>query len=149
MDIMLTSQYFSQYNSTFHRVNSVYRITCRGRAIFLGSLSSSSSPSCLDTSSQVYLSMIPTSSRGIRNETRSVRHRPSFVASGFPQCSTDKTPWGLWGGRSAPNISLKSHNVLYEILTRCKTGTVNYRIIRNSHSLFLQNSIITTTKNKA
>lgn len=80
-------------------------MTCRGTVMFFGSLLSKSSPSCLDTSSHVYLSMIPTSSRGIRNETRTVRHKPSFVATGFPQCSTVRTPWGLWAGRSAPNIS--------------------------------------------
>ena len=70
----------------------VYRITCRGTVMFLGSFLSRSSPSCLETSSHVYLSMIPTSSKGIRNETRIVRHKPSLVATGFPQCSTVRIP---------------------------------------------------------
>ena len=79
--------------------------------MFLGNLSNNSSPSDLEISNQVYLSIMPTSSRGLRNETSTVKHKPSFAFSGFPQCSTVIIPCGLCGGRSAPKISCSNRNI--------------------------------------
>lgn len=80
-------------------------MTWSGTVMFLGKRSRSLSPSSLLTMSHVYLSIGNTSSSGTRNATRRVRHNPSLVASGFPQCSTLSTPCGLCAGTSAPNIS--------------------------------------------
>ena len=96
--------------------------------IFLPSRPRISSPRDLSSSSQAYLSIRTTSSKGTRTEMSKDKQQPSFECAGLPLCSTLSKPWGLkrrrrsqllqlcnqmahcidylCGGKSFPNISI-------------------------------------------
>ena len=87
--------------------------------MFLPILFNRSSPIGFDSSTQEYLSMRGTSSNAFLIGTRIDKLNPSLSSPGTPvHSSTLKTPWGLCGGNSDPNISWK-----------IKMKTVDYLLI--------------------
>ena len=86
----------------------VHLMTMSGMVRFFPSLAMSCSPMApSDTSLHEYLSIRQASSSGARTDTSRVRQHPSLEASGRPECSTESSPCGRCGGRSAPKISVR------------------------------------------
>lgn len=73
----------------------VHRITWRGTHILRGVLARICFSKGFETSIHAHFAMMPTSSRGTRNVTSTVTHRPSLRPSGLPECSTVRIPCGL------------------------------------------------------
>jgi len=69
-----------------------YLITTIGTVMFLLSLASTSSPKTRSNSTQEYLSIKQTVSRGALTDTSKVRQQPSLEWTGFPLCSTLSRP---------------------------------------------------------
>ncbi len=67
-------------------------MTARGTVRFRPSRLRMASPRFRSSSSQAYLSMRTTSSRGHRTEMSNVKQHPSFECAGFPLCSILKSP---------------------------------------------------------
>lgn len=74
--------------------------------MFLFVRDTNSSPVALESSTHEYLSIRGTSSNAFLTGTNIVKHKPSNSPFGVLVFnSTLRTPWGLCGGKSEPNIS--------------------------------------------